>query len=155
MRAGAANARGNRCASPGAARACLCAGLLVLALTGQAAPDPAGTLDALLASYDRESAAYFPLGSSDLGLREYDGMLADNLSERYRAGLRALCAGYLAKAKSIGRESLDRQRRLSHEIFQHELERCVERLNYPWHLLPISQAGSSMPSRFSVIGSGK
>ena len=94
-----------------AAVACIFACLLALPRTGHGA-EPAATLDALFASYDRESASYFPLAASDLGMREYDAMLADNLGERYRMDLRRLCTSYLATVKSIERASLDRQRRL-------------------------------------------
>ena len=129
--------------------------LFSFARVGQAAPDPAATVDALFASYDRDSARYFPLASSDAGMREYDGLIADTLSERYRTDLGRLCADYLAKMKGIERTSLDRQRRLSYDIFRHRLAACVERLAHPWHLLPINQAGSSLPSRFPVIGAGR
>ena len=140
---------------PLAAVACAFGCLFLLAGAGEAAPEPAAALDALLASYDRDSAPYFPLAASDLGLREYDGVLADSLGERHRAGLGRLCADYLAKTKDIERASLDRERRLSHDIFRHRLETCVQALAQPWHLLPINQAGSSLPSRFPVIGAGR
>jgi uncharacterized protein (DUF885 family) len=139
----------------GAVIGCTFACVFLFARTGHAAPDPGATLDALFASYDRESAPYFPLTASDLGMREYDALLADSLGERYRTGLGGLCAGHLTKLKGIERASLDRQRRLSYDIFRDRLESCIERLAQPWHLLPINQAGSSLPSRFPVIGAGR
>ena len=141
-------------APSGAAIARMLACLLLVVPAAQAA-DPAATLDALFASYDRDSPRYFPLTASDLGMREYDGMLADNLSERYREGLGRLCAGHLAKLKGIERAALDRQRRLSYDIFRYRLDACIERLAHSWHLLPVNQAGSSLPSRFPVIGAGR
>ncbi|OGI64338.1 MAG: hypothetical protein A2W18_07680, partial [Candidatus Muproteobacteria bacterium RBG_16_60_9] len=32
---------------------------------------------------------------------------------------------------------------------------CVESFDYPWHLLPLDQAGFSLPSTFPVMGAGK
>src|SRR5262249_43096832 len=35
------------------------------------------------------------------------------------------------------------------------LDRCVERLRLPWHLLPVDQVGRSLPSEFPILGAGR
>lgn len=120
-----------------------------------AAEGSAAALDALFHAYDRDSAPFFPFSASDFGIHEFDSVLPDDLGEAYRSSLGRLCGSYLAKLRGLERGSLDHQRRLSYDIFRHRLESCVEGLKYPWHLLPINQAGFSLPSRFPVMGAGR
>src|SRR5207248_7131183 len=50
---------------------------------------------------------------------------------------------------------LDEQERVTRDIFEFNLDTCVQRLRLPWHLLPIDQVGRSLPSEFAVIGAGR
>lgn len=112
-------------------------------------------LRTLFQSYAQESAPYFPLTASENGDHTYDGVLANDLSDDYRAGLKHLCATYRQKLQGIDRAALHGQERLSYDIFEHSRNRCIESFDYPWHLLPVNQVGSSLPSRFPIMGAGK
>ena len=117
------------------------------------APPP--TLAEVLRSYERDTTPYFPFTASESGARQYDRVLANDIGEDYRRGLEALCARYHEDLQRVDRASLNRQERLTYEIFEYRLQSCLERLRFPWHLLPIDQVGRSWPSRFPIVGAGK
>src|SRR5437764_1494336 len=54
-----------------------------------AAPPPA--LAALVRAWDADLAPYNPFTASELGQRQYDGTLANDIGDEYRAGMKALC----------------------------------------------------------------
>lgn len=112
-------------------------------------------LNQLFRSYARESAPYFPLTASESGDHRYDSILANDLGDDYRAGLKRLCADYLKNLLTIDKSALNSQQRLSYDIFEHARRRCIESFEYPWHLMPVDQVGSSLPSRFPIMGAGK
>ncbi|MEX2147489.1 MAG: DUF885 domain-containing protein, partial [Candidatus Rokuibacteriota bacterium] len=112
-------------------------------------------LEDVVQSYEREVTPYVPFTASERGLREYDRVLANDISEDYRRGLRAICARHREALRRVEAEALSEPRRLTHDIFAHRLDGCLERLDLPWHLLPVNQAGLSWPSRFPIVGSGK
>ena len=141
-------------------RACSCAAAIVaIALVAQACEStstrPAPRLGALVRAYDREVTPYFPFTASEAGLRQYDRVLANSIGEEYRTGLAALCSRYLTDLRRIDPAPLDERERVTHDIFEFNLETCLERLRLPWHLLPIDQVGRSVPSEFAVIGAGR
>src|SRR5215831_5761790 len=106
-------------------------------------------------SYGQESAPYFPITATENGDHQYDGVLANDLSDDYRTGLKHLCATYMQKLHGIDRSALNHQERLSYDIFEHSRHSCIEGFDYPWHLFPVNQVGSSLPSRFPIMGAGK
>jgi uncharacterized protein (DUF885 family) len=112
-------------------------------------------LGALVSAYDREVTPYFPFTASEAGLRQYDRVLANSIGEEYRTGLAALCSRYRTELRRIDPASLDEPERVTRDIFEFNLETCLERLRLPWHLLPIDQVGRSLPSEFAVIGAGR
>jgi uncharacterized protein (DUF885 family) len=116
---------------------------------------PPPRLAELVAGYDREVAPYFPFNASERGLHQYDRVLANDIGEAYRDGLKALCARYRAELTRVDAAGLVEQERLTHDIFAHRLDACVESLGLPWHLLPINQVGQTWPSRFPVVGAGR
>lgn len=139
-----------------ACSAILFAGLLAaFPAWAQPAAETAQTLDLLFRNYERESAPYFPFTASENGDQAYDGVVANNLSDAYRAGLSGLGTAYLKQLHAIDRATLDPQRRLGYEIFEYDLRQLIESFDYPWHLLPIDQVGSSLPSRFAIMGAAK
>jgi uncharacterized protein (DUF885 family) len=106
-------------------------------------------------SYEREVTPYYPFIASDRGLRQYDRVLANDISEEYRSGLRSICARHRADLQRVDTSTLSESQRLTYDIFAHRLDGCLEGLDLPWHLLPINQAGHSLPSRFPIMGAGK
>jgi uncharacterized protein (DUF885 family) len=116
---------------------------------------PPARLGDLVAAYDREVAPYYPFSASERGLHEYDRVLANDIGEAYRGGLKALCARYRAELTRIDPVGLAEQERLTHDIFARRLQACVESLDLPWHLLPINQTGQPWPSRFPIVGAGR
>jgi uncharacterized protein (DUF885 family) len=129
------------------------ASIAVACLRPAAAPPP--RLADLVAGYDRDVAPYYPFSASERGLHEYDRVLANDIGDEYRRGLRALCARYRTELARVGVDTLDDQDRLSHDVFAHRLDTCVESLELPWHLLPINQTGQTWPSRFPIVGAGR
>ena len=116
---------------------------------------PATPLGALVRAYEREVTPYFPFTASEAGLRQYDRVLANDIGETYRSGLRALCTRYRQDLARVDRPAMDDQERLTYDVFEHGLDTCVEGLALPWHLLPVNQVGRSWPSQFPVLGMGK
>jgi uncharacterized protein (DUF885 family) len=142
------------------ARGSVCASAIVaIALVAQAcvstSTPPAPRLGTLVSAHDREITPYFPFTASEAGLRQYDRVLANFIGEEYRSGLAALCSRYRTELRRIDPATLDEQERVTRDIFEFNLDACLERLRLPWHLLPIDQVGRSLPSEFSVIGAGR
>ncbi|MDF3832727.1 DUF885 domain-containing protein [Cupriavidus basilensis] len=129
---------------------------LALATTGctWSASSPSGQLDRLFRSYANDTAPYNPFSASDSGVRKYDSVFANDLSEEYRRNLTALCRRYLTAVKEIPQAELSRQEILSVEIFRRRLDECIEQERFRWYLMPINPAGG-WPAAFPVIGSGK
>ena len=113
------------------------------------------SLAEVVESYEREVTPYFPFTASERGLRQYDRVLANDISEEYRTGLRSICARHRAHLQSVDTAALTEPQRLTYDIFAHRLDRCLESLDLPWHLLPVNQVGFSWPSRFPIVGSGR
>ncbi|CAN5263435.1 DUF885 domain-containing protein [soil metagenome] len=133
----------------------LCGMMLATTASAQESVPPAQALASLFKSYAADTAPYFPFAASDNGMRKYDSIFANDLSEEYRAGLKSLCGNYLGQLRQIERPALSRQDQLSHDIFAYRLKSCLTNFDYPWHLMPVNQVGSSWPASFPVIGSGK
>jgi uncharacterized protein (DUF885 family) len=113
------------------------------------------TLAELLQAYDRETGPFFPFTASERGARQYDRLLANDISEEYRTALGALCARYGQAVRRLDAATLNDQERLTFDIFDNRLQTCLEALTFPWHLLPVNQVGRSLPSSFPVIGAGR
>lgn len=96
-----------------------------------------------------------PLNASTNGFRAYDDQFANWLTEEHREKERQQCRGDLEALRSFDRTRLDENDRLSYEIFENGLERCLERLGFDYHLLPIDQGGLSLPATYPIFGSGR
>jgi uncharacterized protein (DUF885 family) len=124
------------------------------ACAGRPAGPPLGLAD-LVRSYDREVRPYHPFTASEAGFRQYDRILANDIGEEYRSGMRALCTRYRADLRNVDAGALSDQERLTYDIFAFRLDNCVAGYRFPWHLIPVNQVGSSWPSRFPVMGAGR
>jgi uncharacterized protein (DUF885 family) len=143
-----------------AARASVWAAAVVaIVVIGQACASsstgPAPRLADLVRDYSREVTPYYPFTASEAGLRQYDRVLANSIGEEYRTGLAALCSRYLADVRRVETATLTDHERVTRDIFEYNLDTCLQRLRQPWHLLPVDQVGRSLPSEFAVIGAGK
>jgi uncharacterized protein (DUF885 family) len=118
-------------------------------------PEPRPQLADLVREYSREMTPYQPFTASEMGLRQYDRVLANNIGEEYRTGLAGLCSRYLASVRRVDTAALTEHERVTRDIFEFNVETCVQRLRQPWHLIPVDQVGRSLPSEFAVIGAGK
>lgn len=90
----------------------------------------------------------------DGGVRKYDSVFANDLSEAYRHDLNALCRRCLTEVNEIPQAEFSRQELLSVEIFRRRLSECIEQERYRWYLMPINPAGG-WSAAFPVIGSGR
>ena len=131
------------------------AAILVAQACAKTSTRPAPRLGALVGAYDREVTPYHPFTASEAGVRQYDRVLANNIGEEYRTGLTALCSRYRTELRRIDAATLDERERVTRDIFEFNLDACLERLRLPWHVLPIDQVGRSLPSEFAVIGAGR
>lgn len=112
------------------------------------------TLAQVVDSYHRGTAPYFPFTASERGARQYDRFLANDISEEYRRGLADVCGRHRGRLRRIDPSPLSDQERLTYEIFDYNLTTCLERLGFPWHLMPVNQL-DSWPIRFPIVGAGK
>src|SRR5262245_15402309 len=118
-------------------RAVPCAvALAVLAhTTASSFTEPAPRLADLVHDYQREATPYSPFLASESGLHQYDRVLANTIGEEYRTGLGDICSRHLAGVRRIDAATLGEQDRVTRDVFEFNLDRCVERLRLPWHLL--------------------
>ena len=116
---------------------------------------PAPRLAELVRAYDRDVTPYYPFTASELGLRQYDRMLANDIGEDYRSGFQALCTRYLTDLRRVDAAALEGHERLAYDIFEYRLQSCLDGFRFPWHLLPVNQVGQTWPSRFPVVGAGR
>jgi uncharacterized protein (DUF885 family) len=134
---------------------------LVILVSGHACagrptpPAPAPALAELVASYDAETTPYFPFTASEAGLRQYDRVFANSLSQEYRRGLEALCIRHREALRRIDPATLGDPERVTYDVFAFRLDSCVNGFRFPWHLLPVDQVGFSWPSRFPIMGAGR
>jgi uncharacterized protein (DUF885 family) len=117
--------------------------------------EPPPRLADLVRAYDRDITPYYPFTASDIGLRQYDRVLANDIGEDYRSGFQALCTRYLADLRRVDAAALEGQERLAYDIFEHRLRSCLDSFRFPWHLLPVNQVGHTWPSRFPIVGAGR
>ena len=110
-------------------------------------------LDALFEQYFEETLERSPLLATFIGDHRYDDQLPNSIAPEYLAASRASNQRYLAAIRAIDPDSLSPSDRISYDIFLREREHEALSDRFPFHLLPINQAGSLltvMPS----LGSG-
>jgi uncharacterized protein (DUF885 family) len=126
--------------------------------TPPAADAPASTaarqrLDALFERYFEDQLRMNPLQATLIGDGRYNDRLPNYIGPEYLAESRALNRRYLAEIRAIDPATLSPADRISYDIFLSERERDERAERFPFHLLPLNQAGSLltfMPS----LGSG-
>jgi uncharacterized protein (DUF885 family) len=140
----------------------LLAGLLALAAAPGLAQDVAGEgqeisrrLNQLYLDHAVAIRSLFPLGATANGFRAYDAQFANWLTEEHREAHRRQCRSDLESLRLTERTRLAQSDRLNYDVFERLLERCLESLDFDYHLLPIDQGGFSLPATFPIFGSGR
>jgi uncharacterized protein (DUF885 family) len=121
----------------------------------QRVPEPPPRLADLVRDYDRDVTPFFPFTASEIGLHQYDRVLANDIGEEYRSAFLAVCTRYLAAVGRIDPDGLGAPERLAYDIFAYRLQSCVDDFRFPWHLLPVNPVGQGWPARFPVVGAGR
>ena len=116
-------------------------------------PDTRQRLDALFESYFEDSLRANPLLATYIGDHRYDDQLPNSIGPQYLADAHALNQKYLAAIRALDPDSLSPADRISYDIFLYEREREARGERFPFHLLPINQAGSLL-TVMPALGSG-
>jgi hypothetical protein len=150
------------------------ASILVLAVTlvlqgcASAPPSPAGTkaqdaqlpataadtkqqLDALFENYFEDNLRANPLLATYIGDHRYDDQLPNSIGPQYLAAAHEMNRKYLAAIRAIDPDSLSPADRISYDIFLYEREREARSERFPFHLLPINQAGAGLGHQRAAV----
>jgi uncharacterized protein (DUF885 family) len=118
-----------------------------------AAVSSSARLNTLVDQYFEEWLKLNPLAATFIGDNRYNDSLPNSIGPQHRAAEHELNARYLAAIKAIDPATLSPRDRISYDIFLRERERAIEAERFPWHLLPINQAGS-LVTLMPALGSG-
>ena len=124
-----------------------------VATTAAAATDTKQQLDALFENYFEDDLRTNPLRATYIGDHRYDDQLPNSIGPEYLAAAHAMNQKYLAAIRAIDPGGLSPADRISYDIFLYEREREARGERFPFHLLPINQAGSLL-TVMPALGSG-
>jgi uncharacterized protein (DUF885 family) len=110
-------------------------------------------LDALYEAYFEDTLRANPILATYIGDHRYDDQLPNTIGPEYRAAARALNEKYLPAIRAIDPATLAPTDRISYDIFLYEREREARGDRFPFHLLPLNQAGSLL-TMMPALGSG-
>lgn len=132
---------------------------LAALLLAACASQPAGKMTAAERA-DRIYREYFqaqlelnPIQASAIGDDRYNDRFEVSISPEWRERSLETDKEFLRRISEIAPDELEGQDRLSYEIFVHDLERSIEAVQFPSHLLPLNQFYST-PNFFAQLGSG-
>jgi len=115
--------------------------------------DPAAQINALAEAYFESTLEIFPLAATEIGDHRYDDRLADDLSPKGRAAIRALADRTREALGRIPRGSLTGQALLTHEVLEERTQALLDGLQFSDHLMPLEQL-DALPVYLPVLGSG-
>lgn len=95
-----------------------------------------------------------PIQATAIGDPRYNDELPNFLSAKFRQKSHNFTVKWLKKVKSIDRELLTGQDRLSYDVFIYQSEQTLQGEQFPSHLIPINQS-SNIANFFAQLGSGK
>lgn len=110
-------------------------------------------LEQLVEAYFEATLELNPLQATFLGDMRYNDRFANYLGSEHRAAAEALDRDYLERAEALDPRQLDRQDRLTLEVFRLTLTNNLELARFPEHLLAINQF-YSFANQFAQLGSG-
>src|SRR5437867_11295 len=122
---------------------------------GRHAATPSSALSDMVRGYDRDVTPYYPFTASEQGLRDYDRVLANDIGEKYRSGMLAICSRYRDGLRRLDAATLGDVERVTYDALVFRVTSCVDGYRFPWHLLPVNQGGFIWPSRFPIVGAGR
>ncbi len=117
------------------------------------AHDSRQQLDALFENYFEDNLRASPLLATYIGDHRYDDQLPNSIGPQYLAAAHEMNRKYLAAIRAIDPDSLSPADRISYDIFLYEREREARSERFPFHLLPINQAGGLL-TVMPALGSG-
>lgn len=110
-------------------------------------------LNELFGRYYDERMGYFPLEATANGDDRYNDYLPADFTDGYRDTLRQFFKKYLNEVSAYDREKMNRNDRISYDIFKREMEMSVEGLDFHENYLPFSQF-TGLPLTMGQMGSG-
>ncbi len=117
------------------------------------ATDTKQQLDALFENYFEDTLRANPLLATYIGDHRYDDRLPNSIGPQYLAAARAMNQKYLAAIRALDPAALSPADRISYDIFLYEREREARGERFPFHQLPINQAGGLL-TVMPALGSG-
>src|SRR5512138_917831 len=96
---------------------------------GRAQPDNK-ELSNLFKSYSEESLKLFPFTATSIGDSRYNDLLFADFTNSYRATLKEFYLHYLDGIKRFDREHLNKNDKISFDIFKRDMEMSLEGLTY-------------------------
>jgi len=115
--------------------------------------DSSKNISKLFDNYYEERLALFPLEATAIADNRFNDQLPIDISDSYRAKLKAFYQKYLDEISGFDRNNLKGQNILSYDIFKREMQMQIEGLSFNDNLMPINQFWS-MNLTFPVLGSG-
>ena len=128
--------------------------LLPLSGAGQEADEVSRRLNRMFLDHAIASRPLFPLFATMNGHRAYNGVFENDLSEGHREAVRQFCRSGLERLQAFDRERLSDNDRLSYDVFRYNQQRCLERLQFDLHLLPLEPGGFNLIAAFPIWGAG-
>jgi len=104
-------------------------------------------------NYSEESYKLFPFNATSIGDNRYDDLLYADFTNSYRATLTEFYLHYLRELSKFNRESLNKNDKISYDIFKRDMEIAIEGLGYKDNLTPFNQF-TGMPLTIGQFGSG-
>lgn len=140
--------------STGIAQSSFAADLSSSAPASQAVNQAGQQLRSLVDAYYQANLALNPLSAPDMGVNRYNDQFGDYLSDSWLAQSKALEQDYLKQVKSIDRDALTPDDRITYDMFRYDREMAVRGFDFPFWLLPLNHFDSKA-STFADQGSGQ
>lgn len=118
-----------------------------------ATADPNRRLDELAETYFEETLSLHPVRATSIGDDRYNHLYTAGFSPDVRARSSELEERTLADLRTIDRDALDEEHRLTYDVFRRNLEVSLAGDRFPSHLLPVNQF-YNFASSFAQLGSG-
>jgi uncharacterized protein (DUF885 family) len=125
--------------------------LLATATISLGQPNPG--FNRMLDSYYEKFLALNPTVASSKGDYRYNDQLENPISQPYRDAMKQVYRQYLDSLKRYPENQLSTRDKLSHQIFQYDLQKNLEGFKFPTYLTPVSQM-SDFRIQFSQMGAG-
>ncbi|WP_242927323.1 DUF885 domain-containing protein [Pontibacter vulgaris] len=115
--------------------------------------EPMKSISQLFDDYYEERLQLFPLEATAIADNRYNNLLPNDISQEHQQKLKAFYQKYQDELKTIDREKLTEQERISYDIFAYEMATSLEGLQMDDQLMPLNQFWS-LPITMGQLGSG-